>query len=126
MKTIPFFRVSNMKQAVDFYTRVLDFTLKYPAAQLDEIFVDLVNGDAELALTSLTGDQKAAINVYVEVEDVDKLFRKYIKRGLVVPQHDQSPVHISPVDQTWGRREFYVTDADGNTLRFFHQIHGGF
>lgn len=87
MKTISFFRVSNIKQAIEFYTRVLDFTLKYPTAQPDEIFVDLVNGDAELGLTSLPGDQKAAINVYVEVEDVDELFRKYISRGLVVPQH---------------------------------------
>jgi len=119
MKTIPFFRVSNMMQAVDFYTRVLDFTLKYPAEQINEIFVDLVNGDAALGLTSLPGDQQPAINVYVEVENVDALFQTYMKRGLVVPQHDHSPVHVSPVDQTWGRREFYVTDADGTTLRFF-------
>jgi hypothetical protein len=27
-------------------------------------------------------------------------------------------VHAAPVDQTWGTREFYVSDPDGNTLRF--------
>jgi hypothetical protein len=27
-------------------------------------------------------------------------------------------VHEGPVDQTWGTREFYVDDPDGNTLRF--------
>jgi uncharacterized glyoxalase superfamily protein PhnB len=119
MKMIPFFRCSN---SLNFYTRVLDFTLKYPDIQPDAIVVDLVNGDAELALTTLTGDQRTAINVYVAVENVDKLYRKYKKRGLIVPKDDHSPVHVSLIDQTWGRREFYVTDADGNTLRFFQSI----
>ena len=27
-------------------------------------------------------------------------------------------VHEGPIDQTWGTREFYVDDPDGNTLRF--------
>jgi hypothetical protein len=31
---------------------------------------------------------------------------------------NEVPVHRGPVDQTWGIREFYVTDADGNMLRF--------
>lgn len=25
--------------------------------------------------------------------------------------------HLGPVDQSWGTREFYVTDPSGNTLR---------
>jgi hypothetical protein len=25
---------------------------------------------------------------------------------------------IDPIDQSWGMREFYVTDPSGNTLRF--------
>ncbi|WP_432327650.1 hypothetical protein ACRQ5D_30765 [Mucilaginibacter sp. P25] len=35
-----------------------------------------------------------------------------------IPQLKESPVHQGPTDQTWGTREFYVTDTDGNTLRF--------
>jgi hypothetical protein len=27
-------------------------------------------------------------------------------------------VHEGPLDQTWGTREFYVDDPDGNTIRF--------
>ena len=27
-------------------------------------------------------------------------------------------VHEGPINQTWGTREFYVDDPDGNTLRF--------
>jgi hypothetical protein len=30
----------------------------------------------------------------------------------------ESPVHQGPLDQSWGIREFYVTDPNGNTLRF--------
>jgi hypothetical protein len=48
---------------------------------------------------------------------VDALFRKFIERGLTVPERD-SPVHHGPIDQSWGTREFYVDDPDDNTLRF--------
>ena len=40
------------------------------------------------------------------------------ERGLQSPGNPNSPVHESPIDQTWGTREFYVDDPDGNTLRF--------
>lgn len=118
MKTIPFFRCLNMKEAIDFYTKILDFELKNQNASADDWVVDLINGDAELGLTILEGDQKLGINVYVRVNEVDNLFRKYVSRGLVVPNNPDSPVHNGPIDQSWGMREFYVTDPSGNTLRF--------
>jgi catechol 2,3-dioxygenase-like lactoylglutathione lyase family enzyme len=118
MKTIPFLRCLNMKEAIDFYTHVLDFKPKYPHASADDWVVDLVNGDAELGLTALEGDQKLGINVYVRVDEVDDLFRKYLDRGLVVPDKPDSPVHHGPINQSWGMREFYVDDPSGNTLRF--------
>jgi hypothetical protein len=51
-------------------------------------------------------------------EDVDGLFSEYVERGPDTTGHGDSPVHRGPLNQTWGIREFYVTDADGNTLRF--------
>ena len=119
---IPLLRCRDMKKAISFYTQVLDFELKYPDASPDDWVVDLVNGDAELLLTSLEGDQRAAINVYVRVDDVDSLFAKYTNRGLDTSNKEGSPVHQGPFDQTWGLREFYVTDEDGNTLRFAKPI----
>lgn len=107
-----------MKEAIHFYTKVLDFQLKYTNASADDWVVDLINGDAELGLTVLEGDQKLGINVYVRVDEVDDLFKKYVSRGLVVPKNPNSPVHDGPIDQTWGMREFYVNDPSGNTLRF--------
>ena len=51
-------------------------------------------------------------------DDLDALFRKYQSRGFSVPVRPESPVHSGPTDQTWGTRELYVDDPDGNTLRF--------
>lgn len=107
-----------MKEAIHFYTHVLDFELKYANATADDWVVDLINGDAELGLTVLEGDQKLGINVYVRVDEVDELFKKYISRGLNAPNNPDSPVHNGPIDQSWGMREFYVNDPSGNTLRF--------
>ena len=35
-----------------------------------------------------------------------------------------SEVHERPVDQTWGTRELYVDDPDGNTIRFVQGMTG--
>ena len=116
MKIVPLFKISNMKEAIAFYTGILDFKLKYPDEGEDG-FVDLVNEEAELQLTSFEDRPPSVVNVHVE--DVDSLFEKYKQRGLDTSKKKNSPVHQGPVDQSWGRREFYVTDADGNTLRFY-------
>ena len=115
MKIIPILRCRDVNEAIAFYTNVLDFTLKYPDQPGNE-WVEVVNNDAALLLTSMDGTPN--ISLYVSVEDVDAVFRKYVGRGLIVPNNPDSPVHDSPIDQTWGLREFYVTDPSGNTLRF--------
>jgi hypothetical protein len=43
---------------------------------------------------------------------------KYVERGPRYQGNEDSPVHRGPVNQTWGIRELYVTDAEGNTLYF--------
>ena len=118
MKMIPIFRCTNMNQAIRFYTEVLDFEVKYPEASAEDWVVDLINEGAELLLTSLEGDQKPGFAVSVRVDNVDRLFEKYLSRGLDISKRDDSPVHQGPIDQSWGMREFYVTDPWGNTLRF--------
>lgn len=55
MKLIPLLKVKNIKEAIAFYTGILDFELRYPEASLNEFGVDLINGDAELQLTSMEG-----------------------------------------------------------------------
>src|SRR5690242_13508465 len=118
MKMVPLFRCSDMRKALSFYTNILDFKIE-PGASADDLVVVLNNDDdAQLMLTILEGDQKIGIAANVFVREVDNRFQKYIQRGLDVSKKKDSPVHQGPVDQTWGTREFYVTDEDGNTLRF--------
>lgn len=57
----------------------------------------------------------------METDDLDREWRALRQRGLRPPRHATSPVHEGPIDQTWGTREFYVDDPDGNTLRFIQQ-----
>ncbi len=116
MKIIPLLRCNNLKEAIAFYTTVLDFTLKYSNEADNEWVIELINNDAEILLASMDGTHRNV--VYVRVDDVDAIFKKYISRGLIVPNNPDSPVHNSPTDQTWGLREFYVNDPGGNTLRF--------
>ncbi len=122
MKMVPIFRIRNMKDAISFYTRILDFELKEPGASSNDWVVALINGDAEFLITSLEGDQKIGIATNVHVDNIDDLFNKYLERGLDISNKKDSPVHQGPINQSWGNREFYVTDPDGNTLRFFTPI----
>lgn len=46
------------------------------------------------------------------VHSVDALHAEFVKKGV--------PITVEPVNQTWGTREMYVKDADGNSIRFIH------
>lgn len=118
MKIVPLFKCRNMQQALDFYTGILDFRMKYDGCGPGDVVIDLVNGRAELQLTIVEPDNLFGSVANVWVDDVDLLYQKYISRGLDLSGHEDSPVHQAPLYQTWGTREFYVTDSDGNTLRF--------
>ena len=122
MKIIPVFKVRDMQVAIAHYTEVLDFNLTDPNDSADSQVVDLGKDEAELQLTILESDHLFGSVVNVLVDDVDSLFASYKSRGLDTADKKDSPVHEGPIDQSWGRREFYVTDQDGNTLRFCQPI----
>ncbi len=118
MKIIPIIKCRDMERSIFFYTGILDFELKYPNSSVKDLVVDLIKEEAEIQLSILTGDSVFGIAVNVRIEDVDELFKKYVERGLDTANKKDSPVHLGPTKQSWGMREFYVTDPDGNTLRF--------
>lgn len=122
MRAIPVIRCSDVTKSVAFYTDVLDFKKKYPDESDADWVIDLVQGDAEIQLSQHKGDGSFGCVINIRVKHVDDLFRKYVDRDLNTKGHENSPVHLGPVDQTWGMREFYVTDPDGNTLRFGEPI----
>jgi catechol 2,3-dioxygenase-like lactoylglutathione lyase family enzyme len=116
MKVIPIIKCRDLARSIAFYTRVLDFALLNPNDTSP--VVDIVNGDAELQLSTMSGDSVFGCAINVLVDEVDALFQRYLARGLDIAPYGHSPVHQGPIDQSWGTREFYVTDPDGNTLRF--------
>lgn len=107
-----------MRAAIKHYTQVLDFRMTWPDDTPDSQVVDLGHEVMELQITTYESERLYGSVVYVYVTDVDSLFAKFKSRGLNTSAKLNSPVHQGPTDQTWGRREFYVTDADGNTLRY--------
>jgi hypothetical protein len=76
----------------------------------------------EIHLSSHAGDGLIGNVVYWVVKDIDTLFNRFLARGLDTSNKIDSPVHQGPVDQTWGWREFYVTDPSGNTMRFGEKL----
>ncbi|HKD17662.1 MAG TPA: VOC family protein [Thermoanaerobaculia bacterium] len=122
MAIIPTVRCSNMRESVAFYTGVLDFVRVDGDDRLDDpSFTALRRGGDFLYLSSHSGDGEFGQAIVIEVGDVDAAFRALLRRGWRTPGNADSPVHEGPVDQTWGTREFYVDDPDGNTLRFTQQ-----
>ena len=116
MRFVPLLKVADIRRSAGFYTEVLDFKIADCDADLSSPVIDLLRDGAKMQLCEFDGIP--AIAVTVEVDEVDDLFRSYIERGLDTSAKRNSPVHQGPIDQTWGFREFYVTDPDGNTLRF--------
>jgi len=121
MAIIPTVRCKNMKTSVAFYTDVLDFE----SVGGDENLADpshrvLLRGQDQLILSSHRGDGEFGQALVVTTDDVDAVFRKFRERGLRTPGNPNAPEHVheGPIDQSWGTREFYVDDPDGNTLRF--------
>jgi catechol 2,3-dioxygenase-like lactoylglutathione lyase family enzyme len=119
MAIIPTMKCNEMDKSVSFYTKILDFVLvgTWPEKSNPSFSVLNRNGD-ELHLSSHQGDGTFGSVVAVIVSDIDGLFEKYIARGLNTKAKLDSPVHQGPTNQTWGTREFYVDDPDGNTIRF--------
>jgi catechol 2,3-dioxygenase-like lactoylglutathione lyase family enzyme len=121
MKIVPVIRSSDLQRSLHFYTEVLDFQLKWPGhenRELDNGVIDLVLDGAELQLSHHAGDGVFGSVSRVFVDDVDERYTTFRKRGLNTAERPESPIHTAPVDQTWGLREFAVTDPDGNTLCF--------
>jgi len=116
MNIIPIIKCTDIDKSISFYTQVLDFEVLNP----DEEFPYrlLIREGARLDISSLDGGIVSC--VYIEVENVDDLFKKFLQRGLDISEG--SGVHSGPIDQTWGMREFYVEDHDRNTLRFGQEI----
>ena len=114
LNAIPLMHVSSSKEAEDFYCTKLGFTHEWdyrPAAPAyDPAYLGLQRDGVSLHLSSFSGDGVAGGVASFYVRDVDALFQEFASRGV--------SIELEPCDQSWGNREMYIGDADGNSLRF--------
>jgi len=116
---IPTFTVRDIREAISFYTEVLDFALAFLMNEDTPFYAVLTRDADELHLSLLSGERPNGHSTAIVVCDkVDALFATFRARGLSVPTRPDSPVHEGPLDQTWGTREVYIDDPSGNTLCF--------
>ena len=119
MAIIPTLRCRNMRASLAFYTEVLDFRHGGGDGRVDDpAFAVLARGRDQLILSSHAGDGAFGQAVVVTTPAVDADFERFRARGLVPPAAADSPVHVAPLNQTWGTRELYIDDPDGHTLPF--------
>ena len=77
---------------------------------VDPCYMGLSRDGVRIIVSSFSADGVAGGVVNFKVQDVDALHAEFVARGV--------KLDTGPVDQTWGTREMYVKDADGNSLRF--------
>lgn len=111
---IPVLHVSNAVAAEEFYCQRLGFRQEFAhrgdPARPDPCYMGVTRDGIWLHLSSFSGDGVAGGVVNLVVDDVDALHDEFVSKGVAIA--------VAPVDQTWGTREMYVKDADGNCLRF--------
>ena len=114
---IPVLHVSSSTSAAEFYCGHLGFAEQFayrPFGGADPCYMGLARDDVELHVSSFSGDGVAGGVVFLVVQDVDELFKELRDRAV--------KIDLEPTDQSWGNREMYIHDPDGNSLRF---VHGG-
>src|SRR5215210_1441691 len=110
---IPVLHVSSSAAAEEFYCDCLGFRKKFsyrPFGGPAPCYIGLRRDEAELHVSSFSGDGVSSGVVFLVVEDVDALHAELVGKGVEVA--------LEPTDQSWGNREMYVEDADGNSIRF--------
>jgi len=119
-RIVPIFRVTDMRAAIEFYCSTLGFAMdfSYSASPEGPTYAAVSIGGHQLHLSTFAGDGAAGTTAYCYVDDVDALFERFLAGGFRTPGNPNSPVEEGPVNQSWGMREVYVRDPDGNTLRF--------
>jgi uncharacterized glyoxalase superfamily protein PhnB len=115
---IPVVHVGSSLAAEGFYCQRLgfrrEFAYRVDESKADPCYMGLVRDDAWLHISSFSGDGVSGSVVRFEVEDVDALHAELVEKGV--------RIDTGPVDQTWGNREMYVKDPDGNSIRFICPI----
>jgi uncharacterized glyoxalase superfamily protein PhnB len=126
-KLTPNLVVSDISKSLDFYTRVLGFTLgMHVPDNPPYVFAAVTAGPVEIFLNDRAevakdmpdlAKREPNLCLYIEVDDVDGLHAKLMGA-------EAASVLKPPHTQFYGMREFVVRDPDGHLLMFAQRVQG--
>lgn len=111
---IPVLHVNSSAVAEAFYSGLLGFRKRFEyrsdETRPDPCYMAFARDGAWLHVSLFPGDGVSGNVAYVLVDDIDGLYRELSGKDV--------PISLEPTDQTWGNREMYARDPDGNRIRF--------
>ena len=114
---IALLHVSKAAAAEDFFCRQLGFRWEFAHCAgeggSDPCYMGVSRDGVWLHLSSFSGDGVPGGVVNLVVDDVDALHAELVAKGV--------RIDMGPVNQTWGSRDMYVKDEDGNCVRFIQE-----
>lgn len=129
-KLVPELSVTDFEKSLDFYTRILGFSVAYKREE--EGFAFLTLGEAQIMIDEIgkgrtwkTGDFEyplgRGINLQIEVESIDSILKK-LKQNSIKLFLDVEEKWYRKNDTEGGNRQFAVKDPDGYLLRFTENL----
>ena len=127
---VPELSIIDFKKSLDFYTRILGFSIEYQRAEEGFAFLSL--GDAQIMIDQIgesrtwqTGEMKhplgQGINFRIRVDSIDEIISS-LKRENIQLFLDVEEKWYRKNDRQVGNRKFLVQDPDGYLLRFFESL----
>ena len=129
-KLTPELSVQDFKKSLDFYTRILGFSVEYQREE--EGFAMLRLGETQIMIDQIdkgrtwqTGEFDyplgRGINFQIQVEDVDGIISNLKKENIKLFLGLEEKWYRKNDTQV-GNRQFIVQDPDGYLLRFFEVL----
>ena len=109
---IPIFRVANLATSLDYYTRILGFTIPWQMPY----YASVKRGTCSLMLCD-GGQGNPGTWIWAPISDADALYEEWTAAGANILQ--------GPTNFPWGSREIQVLDPDNHRLRFAADLKEG-
>ena len=109
---IPIFRVANLATSLDYYTRILGFTIPWQMPY----YASVKRGTCSLMLCE-GGQGNPGTWLWAPISDADALYEEWKAAGANILQ--------GPTNFPWGSREIQVLDPDNHRLRFAADLKEG-
>ncbi len=104
---MPGFAVADLTRAIDFYEGKLGFRVVF---RNGSVFAVVTRDGIEISLALQRNGAIHKSACYVKLAGVDALHEEFTARGVTMTH----PLKT----ESYGMREFMITDPDGNTLNF--------